>query len=179
MEASVSPGAEMARVNVATAAGVNAGRPALRRLMYRLWRSLPVPAQRLAVGILMPKVSVGVCAVVEDSAGRILVVRHLCRRQPWGLPGGFLRRGEPPASALQRELREELGVRSIVGQLIFAETDETGRHLTLYYRAFLSGSPTVDGVELGGYRYEPVHELPRLFTAPPAWIAQLEALRAA
>ncbi len=42
---------------------------------------------------------------------RVLFVRHTYgRRDLWELPGGGLRRGEAPASAARREMREELGV---------------------------------------------------------------------
>lgn len=153
---------------------------AWRRSAYGVWRLLPSSIQRLAVRVAAPKVSMAACAVIEDSRGDILVVRHPYRRQPWGLPGGFVRRGEQPESALRRELREELGVRAAVGALLFAEIDESGHHLTLCYRACVAGSLRLDGVELDGYQYVSAGALAGLFGAPaPAWIGRLEATVAA
>lgn len=53
--------------------------------------------------------SIGVCALIRDEAGRVLLVKH-SYRPGWCLPGGGMRRGETPVSALRRELREELGL---------------------------------------------------------------------
>ena len=58
---------------------------------------------------LRSPVAFGVSAIVEDVDGRVILVRH--SYQPgWHLPGGGVNRGEPPASAILRELREEIGL---------------------------------------------------------------------
>jgi len=50
-------------------------------------------------------------AIIFNRAGQILVLKHRFRAgSGWGLPGGFLERGEQPIDALRRELREELGL---------------------------------------------------------------------
>ena len=43
--------------------------------------------------------------------GRLLVLKHVYRHSsPWGLPGGYLQRGEPAEAGILRELREETGL---------------------------------------------------------------------
>lgn len=51
----------------------------------------------------------GVAALVEDAQGRVLLVRH-SYNPGWRLPGGGVDRGEAPAEAVLRELREEVGL---------------------------------------------------------------------
>ena len=78
--------------------------------------------------------TVGVC--VED--GWALLHRAV-RDEFWSLPGGRVEFGEESASALGRELREELGVDAEVGRLLwvvenFFALDGTPYHeLGLYY----------------------------------------------
>lgn len=40
----------------------------------------------------------------------ILLVRHTYGPREWDLPGGSIKRGESPADAAKREMREELGI---------------------------------------------------------------------
>jgi len=50
----------------------------------------------------------GVLALAEQG-GRVVVVRH-SYKSGWMLPGGAVKRGEPPADAVIRELKEEIGL---------------------------------------------------------------------
>ena len=66
-------------------------------------------ALSLAVRAYRTPVCFGTNAVVEQADGTVILVRH--RYMP-GLcfPGGGVDAGEPPVQAVQRELKEELGV---------------------------------------------------------------------
>lgn len=145
-----------------------------RRAILRLWGHLPGWAQRLAVRVTVRKVTLGVCAVVQDTHGRILLVRHPYRRGAWGLPGGFSRGEEQPTDTLVRELWEELGVAATIGQPISVEIAAPGGHLTVYYRATLAGTPQPDGVEIAAAHYVSPAEVPALLgeSAPP-WLRQV------
>jgi ADP-ribose pyrophosphatase YjhB (NUDIX family) len=51
----------------------------------------------------------GVAGIAEDEKGRVLLVRH-SYTAGWALPGGGVDHGEPPETAVIRELREEVGL---------------------------------------------------------------------
>jgi 8-oxo-dGTP pyrophosphatase MutT (NUDIX family) len=63
----------------------------------------------LGTKALMSPVAFGVNAVVDDEEGRIILVRH-SYMEGLHLPGGGVSVGEPPAEAILRELREEIGL---------------------------------------------------------------------
>jgi 8-oxo-dGTP pyrophosphatase MutT (NUDIX family) len=71
-------------------------------------------AARLAIGSLMTvkslwtPVAFGAQALIVDRSGRVLLARH-SYIAGWSLPGGGVARGEPPAAAILRELKEEIG----------------------------------------------------------------------
>lgn len=76
----------------------------------------------LAVGVRLfaPKNYVGVMGVVFNSDGQVLLAHHVFRPDfPWGLPGGWVERGEDPALAIQRELHEELNLKVEVRRILF------------------------------------------------------------
>lgn len=54
-----------------------------------------------------PRIAAG--ALFFDEHGRVLLV-HPTYKDTWDLPGGYVERGESPAAACRRELREELGL---------------------------------------------------------------------
>ena len=79
-----------------------------------------------------------VCAVVLDSNQRVLCVRKGATRYPytsfrWEFPGGKLEAGETRVDALKRELREELDMEVVVGELLeTVEYDYPQFHLTMH-----------------------------------------------
>ncbi len=176
--------ARRASARTAGERGHNASVKAWRqRIVYGAWRHLPHWLQRRIVRATVPSVTMGVCAVITDAQGRLLLGHHTYRQHPWGLPGGFTHGGEQPAETLARELREELGAATRVGPLLAAEMSPDGGHLTLYYRvAPLLGRPRRDGdgVEIDAWRYVALSDAEALLGTPrPSWLAHVhEALGA-
>ncbi|MCB9076577.1 MAG: NUDIX hydrolase [Anaerolineaceae bacterium] len=77
----------------------------------------------LAVKLFAPRNQVGVMAAIFNDLGQVLLVEHVFRpQQPWGLPGGWVERGEDPAHSIQRELQEELNLTVEVKKLLFCES---------------------------------------------------------
>ena len=50
-------------------------------------------------------------AVIFNDKREVLLLKHRFRAgSGWGLPGGFMEKGEQPIDTLRRELREEIGL---------------------------------------------------------------------
>ena len=83
----------------------------LKDLLAAIWRRIPKSLRRWTVRLAHPRFTVTAGAVVRDDRGRVLLLKHRFRPGAgWGMPGGFLERGEQPEAALRRELREEIGL---------------------------------------------------------------------
>ena len=78
-------------------------------MTFTQWLSRAGLSAYLGLKAWISPVAFGVSAIVDDEAGRILLVRH--SYQPgWHLPGGGVGAAEPPAEAILRELKEEVGL---------------------------------------------------------------------
>ncbi len=74
---------------------------------------MPSPADNFAT----PRVAAGALFVNGD---RVLLVRKTYGER-WDIPGGYVDRGESPAQACRRELREELGLDRDPGRLLVVD----------------------------------------------------------
>ncbi len=91
--------------------------------LLRIWRLLPYPPRLWYLRLRYGHFAVGLAALIQDERGRILLVRRTYSRdEPWALPGGWLERGDADIEgALERELREETGLRVGVGPILAVE----------------------------------------------------------
>lgn len=130
---------------------------ALRRLGYRLaYRAL-----RVYWFLLRPKLS-GVKCVLTDR-DEVLLVRHTYGPRVWELPGGAIKRREPPLSAARREIAEELGV-SIDDWHSLGAVAVTFDHRTDHVHCFQAELPTreltIDRGEIAAAAWFPRAGLP-------------------
>jgi ADP-ribose pyrophosphatase YjhB (NUDIX family) len=112
---------------------------------------------RGAARVIAPRHPVGAVGAIFDEQGRVLLVEHAFRTDfPWGLPGGWVERGEEPRDAVARELHEELGldvdVRDLVayGVIRRIRTSTHPVHLGLaFYCVLRPGARTLSPEVLG------------------------------
>ncbi len=101
------------------------------------------------------------CVLTADD--RILLVRHTYGRRSWDLPGGAVKRHEPPAQAARREMQEELGLGSVdwtkIGEL--RGTVDHRRDTIHCFRAEMTAPTlTIDRGELAAAKWFSRTELP-------------------
>jgi len=109
-----------------------------------LWKIVR-PLARLYWRLRRP-LTAGVRAVVFDSEGRVLLVRHTYIAG-WYLPGGGVDRGETMRAALRRELDEEVGV------LVHGEPKLAGLYAN--FREFKSDHVALYVLDHGTYEHVP------------------------
>jgi 8-oxo-dGTP diphosphatase len=112
-------------------------------VLLRIWRDVPFPRwlRQIFLRVLNPSFMIGAMALIQDEAGRVLVIEHTYRRRiPWGLPGGWLKRAESPEAGLIREVFEETGLRVRVDALLAADFWGSSQFDLLYRCSILSGT---------------------------------------
>lgn len=121
-----------------------------------------------------------VAAGVVIEGARVLLTRRMAGTHlagMWEFPGGKVEPGEDPRDALRRELREELGIETRVGEIVdvafhrFEEADKAV--LLLFYEASRTQeSPAPQPLEVAELKWGGPSDLdPALF--PPADVAVL------
>ena len=109
-------------------------------------------------------------AVVGDAEGRILLARRAAEPAAgkWDLPGGFLEEGEHPLECLERELREEAGIRLGQERLLGIWLDHyeyKGRDvatLNIYYDARIAAGTPEPSDDVAELRWFEPDDLPDL-----------------
>jgi ADP-ribose pyrophosphatase YjhB (NUDIX family) len=136
------------------------------RWLLRIWRQLPTPLKLLYLRLRYAHFGVGLAALIRDERGRILLVhRTYSKDEPWALPGGWLESGESVEGALQREMREETGLRIRVGPTLVVQ--RAGFALVVLLEAELldpaaNFRPSAEVSELGWFEPGEVGHLSRL-----------------
>lgn len=149
-----------------------------------VWRRLPRRARSFVLHRTQASFLCGVVGIVTDDEGRVLMLEHRFRvPHAWGLPGGFLKRGERPELGLARELREETGIAIEVRPDIVHTIYERGPGMvTLVLEARHASGELRFGAELLGGRWcapdaLPDGTFPAHVEAVSRWAAGTIALR--
>lgn len=117
--------------------------------LYPLRRGL-----QLALYFFVPRHRIGVNLVGFDAANRVLLLKHVFHPfVPWGLPGGWLARGEAPEACLLRELAEETGQTARLGPLLLTTAKPDPQHIVLIYAGFIEPVPFAISHEISAARW--------------------------
>ena len=133
------------------------------RRLLAVWRRLPPWAQRLGIGALVARTPVGALAIIRDEGGRVLFVHQTYRRDVgWGMPGGWVKRGEEPARAAEREAREEVGLVVRAVRVLAAGRGEFGEVRIAFQCERLDGRLPAASAEVDRAEYFAAGEWPPL-----------------
>lgn len=105
----------------------------------------------------------GAAAVILDSEGRILLVKHSYGKNNWDLPGGKSEKNESAQETAKREVLEETGLEVTVGQLTGVYYDP---NYDMHHFVFISNNdknqvPQPSSPEILECRFCSIDDLPR------------------
>lgn len=116
-----------------------------------------------AIVLTVPRRRLGVNLVPLNAEGQVMLLRHVFHPQvPWGLPGGWLGRGEAPAAGVLREFREETGLTAVLGPVIHVTQSSYPDHIGITYLGYVQpGSVHLSGEILTAHWFT-IESLPPL-----------------
>jgi 8-oxo-dGTP diphosphatase len=131
----------------------------LAEVAGNFWKILPVKARRGIIRWTQANFTASTAAVIVGEERRILLLNHFIRpNSGWGLPGGFLQKGEQPEAAIRREVREETGLEIESLRVIGART--IGTNLEILFAGRSSGTAAVRSSEVRDLAWFAAPELP-------------------
>lgn len=137
----------------------------LKKLLGALWRHMPRSVRRWGVRLVEPRFTVTAGAVITDGGGRVLLLNHVFRSgSGWGIPGGFIEKGEQPEEALRRELREEIGLELERVEIAFVRTLKRPSQVEIIFRAQAHGATESQSVEIKSADWFALDNLPKGLT---------------
>ncbi len=129
------------------------------RWLLPFWERAPLAVRRRLIWLGSAKFLVGVAAVCLNERGQVLLLEHRFHNEyPWGLPGGWVERGESPLTCVVREVVEETGLEPTVLDLLWVDSD--GEWVEVCYLCRVPDrEPVIQQSELKGYRWADPNDL--------------------
>ncbi|MBN1565307.1 MAG: NUDIX hydrolase [Anaerolineae bacterium] len=148
--------------------------PWLGTLIQRVMRLVQPHFTAGAVGVLL-----------DESQTRVLLVEHVFHtRTPWGLPGGWMDRGEDPAQTVEREFYEETGLKVRAVQPLLIQRSRLHGHMDIAFYCVLDAGAGYDSQairlsgELISWDWVALDDLPPLAAYTRQTIQTAQALAA-
>jgi ADP-ribose pyrophosphatase YjhB (NUDIX family) len=136
----------------------------MKSLLSKLYKALHLPKnlQLLLMRFFQDQFLVGVTGIILNDKKEILLFKHTYRTHAWSLPGGYLKSGEHPREALEREIREESGLVVSVDESLKIRTDRDTARLDMCYVGVLIGGDFVATHEVSEYGFFNQEKMPLL-----------------
>ncbi|MDP2692133.1 MAG: NUDIX domain-containing protein [bacterium] len=138
----------------------------MKTLLTRIWKILKLSKgmQLFIMRSFQDQFLVGVTGIILNEKNEILLFKHTYRPHAWSLPGGYLKSGEHPREALEREIKEESGLVVSVDESLKTRTDRKTPRLDLCYTGILIGGDFIPTHEVSEYGFFSQDTLPLLRT---------------
>lgn len=137
----------------------------LNELLGAVWRRFPRKFKRWVMTVSHPRFSVTAGAIITDERGRVLLLKHRFRPgSGWGIPGGYINKGEQAEAALCRELREEAGLELKDVKIFNARTFKKPQQVEIIFLCRAEGEPNQLNYEIEKAEWFVFADLPRLPT---------------
>jgi 8-oxo-dGTP diphosphatase len=136
----------------------------VKRLLAKIWKALHLPKglQLLFMRVFQDQFLIGVTGIILNDKKEILLFKHSYRSHAWSLPGGYLKAGEHPREALEREIKEESGLVVSIDESLKTRTDRDVARLDLCYVGVLIGGEFKPSHEVTEYGFFDLNHLPLL-----------------
>jgi ADP-ribose pyrophosphatase YjhB (NUDIX family) len=136
----------------------------VKSILAKVWKLLNLPkgVQLFIMRLFENKFLIGVTGIVFNAKKEVLLFKHTYRQHAWSLPGGYLKAGEHPAEALEREIKEESGLVVSIDAPLKARTDRSSARLDLCYTGVFIGGEFTPSQEVSLYGFFSQDTMPLL-----------------
>ncbi|MDO8488005.1 MAG: NUDIX domain-containing protein [bacterium] len=136
----------------------------MKSLLSKFYKALHLPKglQLLVMRFFQDQFLVGVTGIIFNDQNEILLFKHTYRSHAWSLPGGYLKSGEHPREALEREIKEESGLVVSADESLKTRTDRDTARLDMCYVGVLIGGDFTPTHEVSEYGFFAQDKLPLL-----------------
>ncbi len=136
----------------------------MKSVFAKIWKLLNLPkgVQLFVMRFFQNQFLVGVTGVVFNEKNEVLLFKHTYRQHTWSLPGGYLKTGEHPAEALEREIKEESHLVVSIDESLKTRTDRTSARLDMCYIGVFIGGEFTPSQEVSAYGFFSQDTMPLL-----------------
>lgn len=124
--------------------------------------NLPKGVQLFFMRFIESQFLIGVTGIIFNEKNEVLLFEHIYRQHAWSLPGGYMKSGEHPAEALEREIKEESNLVVSVDAPLSTRTDRKGARLDMCYTGVFIGGEFTPTKEVSAYGFFSQDTMPLL-----------------
>ena len=132
----------------------------LMNLIGKIWKVMPRDMRTWLTRRAQTQFTVSAGGIITNERDEVLLLDHVLRpNSGWGIPGGFLEKGEQPEAAFRREIKEETGLE--LTNVTIYQMRTLRRHIEVIYLATGVGEAKVGSREIKSLTWFAVDDIPK------------------